>query len=316
MKKIIKNLMLMALLASIVACDDNLVDPDYDAPLTIDIEGVDNSNIVQVEKGVMSYTAAIKVQAGDGQLALFEIYNADAETGARGSLIEDCSKNFVDEEGNGANSWQFDYVVSDLVENKCIKIVVTDIEGAVFERNLLVKITPVVLFSGSMIMETVENYYGPYFAGWTDGRVYMRRDGQLYKNEIDFSLGDVVIESEGDEAVPALVNPAGRGTYNLLTIDGLQQTKFALTDLTKAAYDDITRVDGSSISALPDPDQDAVKLVKDKVYLFKTAGGKKGLICASVLSGKRGTIENTSGEWIENTLYYQVTLTVKSLAKE
>lgn len=316
MKKIFRIITALVILVSAVACEENLVDPDYTAPLSITIEGVDNTNIIQVEKGVLQYTAAIDVQAGAGRLALFEIYNADAETGAKGSLIEGTSQNFLDEEGNGVASWQFDYVVSNLVENKCIKIVATDIEGAVFERNLLVKISPVVIFSGSMIMETVENYYGPYFAGWLDGRVYMRRDGQAYKNEIDFSLGDVLIESAGTEAVPALVNPAERAGYNLLTIEGLQQTKFELTTLSKTEYNAITQVDAGQITALPDPVQNAVKLIKDKVYVFKTAGGKKGLICASAVSGKTGTIEDKSGEWIKDTPYYQVTLTVKFLAKE
>ncbi len=188
-------------------------------------------------------------------------------------------------------------------------MLVTDAEGSEFEKNLVIDITPEVLFSEPLIMETVENYYGPYYATWLNGRVYMRGDGAEYKNEIDFSLGEVAIV--GTDTVPALVNPAQRSSYNLLDIGGLQQTKFELTTLTAAQYDSITQVDASPILSLADPVNDAVEIEKGNVYLFKTANGKKGLIHISALATKTGTIESPTGEWIPNTRYHQVTLTTK-----
>ncbi len=310
MKKIIGNILSLIVAITIVSCDDSTFDLDYKAPLTIGFTGVDNSNVVTVAKGVMSYTAKIEVSSPTAEIKYFEIYNADAKTGNKGTLIGNTSKAFEDAQGNGVLSYSVEYTISNLIENKCIKVIATDGEGNPFERNLLVNITPTVLFSGSLKIETVEDYYGPYYSTWLDGRVYMRRDGEKYKNEIDFSLGDVVIASEGTSAVPALVNPAQRTTFSLLTIAGLQQTKYELTTLTKAQYDAITQVDASPITALSDPAKDAVKLVSGKVYLFKTANNKKGLIYISALAAKTGTIENTAGEW-KVTPYSQATITTK-----
>jgi hypothetical protein len=131
--------------------------------------------------------------------------------------------------------------------------------------------------------------------------------------EIDFSLGDVVIQSEGTAAVPALVNPAERQNMGLLSINGLTSTKFELTTLTKAQYDAVTQVNDAPITSLADPAKDAVKLVTGKVYSFKSSTGKKGLIYISSISAKTGTIQNTAGEWIKNTSYSQVSLTAKTV---
>lgn len=310
MKKLIGFILSVIVVLSMASCDDKTFDLDYTAPLTITFDGVDNSNIVTVEKGVMSYTATIEVKAPATGIKFFEIYQADPKTGAKGSIIENTSKAFDDGEGKGVPSYSVEYTIDNLIQNRCIKVVVTDGEGNVFERNLLVEITPVILFSESLKMETAEVYYGPYFASWLGGRVYMRRDGEAYKNEIDFSMGDVVL-TEGVAPVPALVNPAERGANNLLSIAGLQQVKYELTTLTKAQFDAITPVDAAPIAALPDPEQQVVKLVSGKVFLFKTASGKKGLIYVSALSAKTGTVETTTGEWMNNTTYYQATISTK-----
>lgn len=313
MKKI--SFILSVILAlTIASCEDNTFDLSYDAPLKIDFSGVDNSNIITVGKGVMSYTASIEVNAPVAGIKYFEIYNADPRTGAKGTLLENTSKSFADGEGRGVPSCNAEFTFDNLVENKCIKVVVTDGSGNVFERNLMVKITPSVVFTLPVKMETAENYYGPYFASWLDGRVYMRRDGEKNKDAIDFSLGDVIIETEGANPVPALVNPAERSSYQLLTLTGLQQTRFERTALTKTEYDAITQVNASVIISLPDPTGNAVKIENGRVYLFKTENGKKGLIYISALAAKTGTIEKVSGEWVKNTSYYQVTVTTKVLA--
>lgn len=313
MKKII--LMLSVILAlMVISCEDNTFELDYAAPLEIIFTGIDNSNIVTVDKGVMSYTAAVQVNAPVAGIKYFEIYNADPMTGTRGTLIESTSKSFDDGESKGVPSFDTEYIIGNLIENRCIKVVVTDGSGNVYERNLMVKITPSVIVTLPVKMETVENYYGPYFASWLNGRVYMRRDGEKNKDKIDFSLGDVIIEAEGVNPVPALVNPAERSSYQLLTIAGLQQTSYELTALTKTQFDAISQVDASPIVSLPDPSKNIVKIENGRVYLFKSAGGKKGLIYMSSLAAKTGTIEKASGEWVKNTVYYQVTVTTKVLA--
>lgn len=310
MKKIIGIILSLIVALTIVSCDDSTFDLDYKAPLAIGFTDVDNSNIVTVDKGVLNYTVNIEVNSPTVGIKYFEIYNADPKTGNIGTLIGNTSKALVDEQGNGVKTYSVAYTITNLIENKCIKVIATDGEGNPFERNLLVNITPTVLFSGSLKIETTEDYYGPYYATWLDGRVYMRRNGEAFKNEIDFSLGDVVIASEGTSAVPALVNPAQRTTFSLLTIAGLQETKYELTSLTKAQYDAITQVDASPIAALAVPTQDAVKLVNGKVYLFKTANNKKGLIYISALAAKTGTLENLAGEW-KVTPYSQAIISTK-----
>lgn len=312
MKKLFINMIAILLVLTIVSsCEEDKFELKYNAPVTISFSGVDSSNIVIVDKGVMSYSAQISVSATEPTIKFFEIYNADVKTGNRGTLINGTAQLLNAESEDGVTSFTFDYTIENLSDNKCIKVVVTDVEGNTFERNLFVKITPAVLFTETVKMETVENYYGPYFASWLNGRVYMRKDGETYKNEIDFSMGEVVIASVGTDTIPALVDPSKRSDYKLLTIAGLQQTRFELTSLTKAQYDAISKIDATPVASLPDPTQDAVELRNNRVYLFKTASGKKGLIHISALAAKTGTIENTAGEWIKNTPYHQISLSAK-----
>lgn len=313
MKKIIRNIMMLFVALGIVSCTDNSFDLNYNAPVTIGFAGIDDTNTVLVNKGTLSYTAKIEVKASSATIKNFALYNADSKTGAKGTLIAGTSNVFDDGKGNGVALFSLDYIVDNLSQSKAIQVVVTDVSGSIFVRNLFVKISPTVVFSPLLKMETAEVYFGPYYASWMGGRIYMRQDGVNYKSEIDLSIGEVVIASEGIATVPALVNPALRANNNLQTIIGLQQTKFELTALTKAQYDAISQVDGTPISLLADPAQNAVKLVSGKVYLFKTANGKKGLLFLETLIQKTGTIENLAGEWKANTTYYQATFTTKIL---
>lgn len=313
MKKIVGIILSLIIALMVSSCEDSTFNLDYKAPLTIEYSGVDNSNIVTLNKGVTSYTAKIEVKALSTEIKYFEIYNADAKSGNKGTLITGTSKNFDDGEGNGVPSYSVEYIISNIVQNQCIKAIATDKNGNTYERNLLVSITPVVLFSNAVKIETKEDYYGSYFATWLDGRVYMHSNGELYKKEIDFSIGEVIIQSEGATAVPALVNPAERTNMGLSAINGLTSTKFELTTLTKAQYDAVNQVNDAPITSLVDPTKDAVRLVSGKVFSFKTSTGKKGLIYIASISAKTGTIQNTTGDWIKNTPYSQISLTVKTV---
>ena len=230
----------------------------------------------------------------------FEIYTADSKTGNRGSLITGTTHTFAPT----TNSYSTTYTIAGLTDNKAIKVVVTDSLEQTYEKNILIKITPSVLFSEEVKMETVESYYGPYFASWLSGRAYMRNTP--YARQIDFSLGDVVL-SGGTTKVAALVNPALRKDYNLLTASALKNTKYALTTLTAANYNAITKVDAAPITALADPNLDAVAIQAGKVYLYKTADGEKGLIYVRLISAKTGKIEGVDGQW-SDTPYSEVTL--------
>ncbi|WP_346239369.1 hypothetical protein ABDK00_006620 [Niabella insulamsoli] len=299
---------LLGIATFMASCSKEMEEVNYTPDVKIAFQQVGDSNIIHVNQGVMEYTANIDVQANGPVISAFEIYTANATNGNRDTLITETAQAF----DAARNSYTTTYTIPQLSENRCIKVVVTDTLGRVYEKNLVVKITPAVVFSGASKIETVENFYGPYYANWLSGRVYMRRQSE-YKNEIDFSLGDVVIASEGTAAVPALVNPAQRGANGLLTLDGLQNTKFELTTLTAAQYQAITQVDAAPINAIADPTLDVVRVQNGKVYVYKTSAGEKGLIHVTGLTQKSGTIENVNSEWVPQTNYYEATVTTKSV---
>lgn len=246
----------------------------------------------------------------------FEIYQADSKTGIQGSLIEETVQSFED----GTANYETTYKFTSLKENACITVVVLGADGHTYQRNLLVEITPSVLFSDpdygkdGEIVETASAYYGCYYATWLLGRTYMAADAMKYTNEVDFSLGDIILPS-GSEAVPALVSPAKRSEYGLMTINGLQHTLFAETSLSQAEFNAISQVDATPIENLADPTSEVLAIQADKVYLFKTANGKKGLICIQKITAKTGTIEVSPDNWVENTKYSWVQLLTKTVAK-
>lgn len=291
----------------LASCSKSKNEVAYTPTVIISFLNVGDSGIVNMPKGAVDYTAKINVRSNGTALRLFEIYEADARTGARGALIENSAISFA----NFQASVEQDHTITGLTENRAIKVVVTDTTGNVFEKNLVVKITPSVIFSDAVKIETVENYYGPYFATWLSGRVYMRSHEQ-YKDQIDLSLGGIQV---GQDTLPHLVNPAVRGTYNLLTIAGLQNTKFETTTYTKAQFDGITRVNESLITSLADPQKDTVRIENNKIYLFKTASGKKGLISISSLTKKTGTIEISNGNWVPNSSYYEAVIATKTVSQ-
>lgn len=308
MKKNIYLLLVAGITLLIVSCGKEVEEVDFTPDVQIRFQEGGDSNIVQVDKGVLQYTANITVQAAASVIGTFEIYTADATTGNRDTLITETIQLF---EG-GKSSYATTYTIPQLSENRCIKVVVTDTLGRAYEKNLVVRITPSVIVSAASKVETVENFYGPYFATWLSGRVYMRKDA-AYKNEIDFSLGDVVIASAGSDTVPALVNPSQRSAHGLLTMDGLQGAKYEPTTLTVAEFNEISQVNDAAIESLPDPTLDVVRIEAGTIYLFKTTNGKKGLIHVSGLSQKRGTIEHTDGAWVPGTTYFEATVRTKTV---
>ena len=300
------NILLLAIfgMASMASCSKDFEDIRFDPDVKIQFSEGGDSSIVDIGKGITDYTAEINVTANGSVIRLFEIYEADPRSGNRGARIEAATHVFASPQNNYSTAFS----ISDLTENKCIKIVVTDTLEQVYEKNLLVRITPSVHFSEASRLETADHYYGSFFATWHAGRAYMR--DTEYAEAIDFSVGDVVIEA-GEDPVPALVNPAKRNDYQLLTIAGLQEAKFASTDLTPANYRAITQVDAAPIASLPEPDRDAVQLEAGNVYLFKTQNGKKGLIHITALSSKTATVEQANGGWAEQTIH-EVSLTTKT----
>lgn len=292
----------------LTSCDKEFEDINFQPDVTIQFAEGGDTSIVNVDKGVLDYEVAVTVQATGPVIRMFEIYEADPRTGNRGALIEETARVFDSSE----RQYSATYTLSGLTESKCIKVVVTDTLEQVYEKNLFIRITPSVHVSEAVTMETADHYYGSFYASWLSGRVYMR--DTEYPHEIDFSAGDVVLPEAGEDAVPALVNPALRAAHNLLTIPGLQNAKFALTDLTPVAYRAITAVDAAPIMALPDPDLDVVQLEVDRVYLFKTENGKKGLIHVSALSRKTATVEDVDGGWTERSLY-EIGLTTKTVVE-
>lgn len=305
-------LILSISLFGLFGCADKY-EVDYEAPVKIEFTGVDQNNRVSLEKGVAEYTTTVKVQ---GEIMSFEIYQADSKTGMQGSLIEETAQSFADGTTNYETTYKFTY----LKENACITVVVLGSDGHTYQRNLLVEITPSVLFSDpdygkdGEIVETASAYYGCYYATWLLGRTYMAADAVKYTNEVDFSLGDIILPS-GSEAVPALVSPAKRSVYGLMTISGLQHTLFAETSLSQAEFNAISQVDATPIENLTDPTSEVLAIQANKVYLFKTANGKKGLISIQKITAKTGTIEVSPDNWVENTKYSWVQLLTKTVAK-
>ena len=302
-----KNICLTAILgiALFASCSKDVEEVQFDPSVKIQFTEGGDSSIVHVPKGTMSMPINVNVTGTGPVIQLFEIYSADAKTGSRGALLT--SQAFPNRE----DSYTASYTVTSLTDNKSIKVVVTDTLQRTYEKNILLKITPAVIFSDTRQMETVENYYGPYFATWLSGKTYMRNT--QYASQIDFSIGDVALTTGSTTLTPSLVNPSMRASYNLLTTTGLQSTKFALTTMTAANYNAVTKVDAKPITDLPDPTLDAVALQAGKVYVFKTANGKKGLIHVASLAGKTGTIENTSGQWIPATAYSEIAVTTKTV---
>ena len=306
MKNVIKFLMMSLLFVAIASCDDaNKI--DYASPVNISFEGVDDSNMVKVEKGVTSYKAVITITA-TSKIRTLSLYEANAVTGAKGNKIgTDTLFNPL------LDTYIFEYNIVNLNMNKAIMVVIEDAELMTFSKKLLVKISSSVITSDLVTIETSEAYYGPYYASWNSGRVYMRSTGAPYKNEIDFSLGNIAIT--GTDTVPAFISPDKREELGLPFLSNLRGCKFELTTLNRANFDAIPANDATVIQVLATPTQTVIKAEIGKVYLYENET-EKGLIYVGVLQAKKGTLQQKDDSWLKNQTYHQLKIFTKTAPKD
>ena len=306
MKKLIKIFLSALIFVTVAACDDtNKV--DYVPPVKIMLEGVDESNIVEVAKGVTSYKANITIESST-KIRSLALYEADVKTGAKGNMI-----------GNDTlfnpslDTYSFEYEFTGLTTNKAILIEVEDDNLMSFSKKLLVKITRDVIESGIVIIESSEAFYGPYYGSWLGGRSYISKEAPKYVSEIDFSFGNIAIT--GTDTVAALVSPDKREELGLPYIPNLKGCKFELTTLTKANFDAIPAVDGSAIRTLAEPTQSVLKAEAGKIYAYENEV-EKGLIYVGVVQNKKATLQQQDGTWIPNQSYHQLRIITKHVVKE
>ncbi len=306
MKKLIKIFLSALIFVTVAACDDtNKV--DYVPPVKIMLEGVDESNIVEVAKGVTSYKANITIESST-KIRSLALYEADVKTGAKGNMI-----------GNDTlfnpslDTYSFEYEFTGLTTNKAILIEVEDDNLMSFSKKLLVKITRDVIESGIVIIESSEAFYGPYYGSWLGGRSYISKEAPKYVSEIDFSFGNIAIT--GTDTVAALVSPDKREELGLPFIPNLKGCKFELTTLTKANFDAIPAVDGAVIRALAAPTQSVLKAEAGKIYAYENEV-EKGLIYVGVVQNKKATLQQQDGTWITNQSYHQLRIITKHVVKE
>lgn len=254
-------------LCILAACDDsNKINYTPTVLFNFDAE----TNLVKTEKGAKEYLIKGVVNASDG-ISSFAISTANAKTGAEIAVIDDTKKVFETPQDH----YEFSYTITDLSENRAIKLKVTDGKGEDFEKNFVVEITPVVIFSdnGDKQLESLDKFYGVFYAEWLDGRIYKSRDAKRYAAEINIGM-----ENKNGKAV--LISPAAHS----LRFKEARTTKFGATELTLKQFNSVSRVDDSLLKNL-NPTDESVQIEKGKVYAYLTQDGQKGLIYIQNLTG-------------------------------
>ena len=306
MKNVIKLLMVSLLFVTIASCDDtNKI--DYVSPVDISFEGVDGNNIVQVDKGVTSYKAIITITATT-KLRTLSLFEADIITGAKGNQIgkDTLFTPLLD-------TYTFEFIIDDLTNNKAIMVVIEDADLMTFSKKLLVKVYPSVLISDLITIETADAYYGSYYASWKNGRVYLRKDGGQYGDEIDFSLGNIAIT--GTDTVPAFISSDLREGLGLPFIPGLKGCKFELSTVNRAYFDAITPTMDTAIDTLVTPTLSTIKAEGGKIYVYENET-EKGLMYVGVVQTKKAPgLEQQDGSWLKNQTYHQLKIFTKSAPK-
>ena len=297
---------LFSALLFMVGCDDATSTVALVSPVEISFAGLDNTNLVQVAEGDTAYTAKINVTSANN-IHSFSIYEFNIKTGVVGNLIG-AKVIFTP----SVSTYSAEYIVNKLTESKAIKIVIEDTSLVSYSQKLVVKITPTVMVSDLKIIETAEATVGPYYASWFNGRTYIRSNGSEFTNEIDFSLGDIAIDVD---TVPAFISPDQRQVKGLLTLPDLRPCTFALTTLTKAAFDAIPLTKSTAIDTLQSPTLSAIKAETGKVYKYENATDK-GLIYVSAVTAKTGIIQQADGSWVQKSKYYQLTIQTKTVLKK
>lgn len=258
---------LSVFLFSLASCE-NEADVDYTPTVLFNFEG--GTNLVTTPKGATEYVVKGTITSTAG-LTSFSISTADASTGAAGTVIEETRKSFDEPK----SSYDFSYTITDLSDNKAIKINVSDAEGEDFEKNFVVEITPAVIFSehGNKQLESVDKYWGVFYAEWLYGRIYKSREGSKYASEINIGM-----ENKNGKAV--LISPAKHS----LTFNGARSTKFGATTMTLDEFNAISKIDDTALKALS-PTAESVEIEKGKVYAYQTQDGQKGVVYIQNLVG-------------------------------
>lgn len=308
--KLFRFLAVAVLFLGLMSCVKYEFEVDYTAPVSISFQGVGEDNIITLGKGVYSYDATVEVSSSI-DLSEIVVSEADNRTGVAGKTIEEYVLT------DGVKEKTFTVGFDELVDNAAIRVTVTDVKGATYAKNLVVAITPSVIVNDALYIETAEVYYGCYYASWLGGRAYLRSTDNVenYKKEIDLAFAEV-------NGMPCAVSPASRSTVSdLPNLGGLKSTAYALTDISAAEYDAITKVDASPIKGIPEPTGETVELVNGKVYVFKTADGKKGLFKVESLADKTATVEvlpdeeHSANWWKEGYSYRLLSISAKIMAE-
>lgn len=230
------------------------------------------TNLVKAEKGAAQYVVTGTVTSANG-ITAFSISTANARTGDVIAEIDNTKKVFETPQ----DKYDFSYTISDLDENKAIKLKVMDTAGDEFQQNFVVEITPAVVFSeNSKQLESLDKYYGVFYAEWLEGRIYKSRDAGKYAVEVNVGM-----ENKGGHAM--LISPAKHS----LTFAGARTTKFGATEMTTEQFNSISRVDDTMLKALS-PDSESIQIEKGKVYSYQTQDGQKGAIYIQNLTGDPG----------------------------
>lgn len=341
MKKVTEILFLAIMLLFVMAGCDEANKIDYVKPVEITFDSVGSDNIALVDTNVMYYKAEISVTS-TRNIRTFRIFEIDTKTGTRGKQIsKDTAIIFlrndtiinlpndtviktindtivqygIDTVFNPVvKSYSAQFIVTKLNANKGIEVVVEDEDLMSYSKKLVVKITPKVITSSTVTIETAEVYKGPYYASWLGGRAYFRNNGAAYSNEIDFTLGNIAIT--GTDTVPAFISGDLRQEKGLLYLPNLRSCKFDLTTMTKTAFDAIPNIDASIIKNLPAPTLSAIKIESAKVYLYEN-DTEKGLIYVGSIAAKTGTLEQPNGTWVKkNNNYHELKIITKTAPKQ
>lgn len=265
---------LSLILFVLAACDDDKI--NYTPGVQFNFDA--GTNLVKTGKGVHEYTVTGKITSQAG-LTAFSISRANADTGAEESAIAGTEEIF----DTPKQSYDFSYTVSDLSENKAIKLKVTDANGEDYQKNFVVEITPAVIFSehGDKQLESVDKLYGVFYAEWLYGRIYKSREGEKYATEINIAM-------ENRNGTAVLISPDKHSK----AFSGARSTKFGVTELSFDDFDEISRIDDSVLKTLS-PGSESVQIEKDKVYAYETQDGQKGLVYIQNLTGNPASEDPT-----------------------
>lgn len=265
---------LFIFLFSLTSCE-NEANIDYVPTVLFNFEG--GTNLVTTPKGIKEYTVKGSITSAAG-LTSFVISTANAETGAAISVIESTRQTFDEPKSN----YDFSYTITNLSENKAIKISVTDAEGEDFQKNFVVEITPAVIFSehSDKKLESVDKYWGVFYAEWLYGRIYKSREVGKYAAEVNIGM-----ENKNGKAV--LISPAKHS----LTFNGARNTKFGVTNMTLEQFNAISRIDDTPLKNLS-PTTESIEIENGKVYAYQTQDGQKGVVYIQNLTGNAGSSDD------------------------